>query len=108
MVSGLIFKSLVNFDFIFVNDVKKWSSFILHIAILFSQHHLAIKKNEILLFVATFMDIEGITWSEMSYRQRQILYVESKKQVNKYNKTQTDSKIQRTNWWLSEGRGVGR
>ena len=68
----------------------------------------AIKKNEILLFVATFMDIEGITWSEMSYRQRQILYVESKKQVNKYNKTQTDSKIQRTNWWLSEGRGVGR
>ena len=54
------------------------------------------------------MDIEGITWSEMSYRQRQILYVEAKKQVNKYNKTQTDSEIQRTNWWLSEGRGVGR
>ena len=32
------------------------------------------------------------------------LYVEYKKtkQMNKHNKTETESKIQRTNWWLPE------
>ena len=57
MVLDFIFKSLIHFDFIFVNDVKKWSSFILHIAIVFSQHHLAIKKKEILQFVTIWMDL---------------------------------------------------
>ena len=82
MVSGLIFKSLIHFDFIFVNDVKKWSSFILHIATLFSQHHLAIKKNEILESVTVWMDLEGIMLSEISQRKMNTvcfhLYVESK------------------------------
>ena len=33
------------------------------------------------------------------------LYMESrgkKKQMNKHNKTETETKIQRTNWWLPE------
>ena len=28
--------------------------------------------------------------------------------MNKYNKTETDSQIQRTNWWLPVGRGKMR
>ena len=41
MVSGLTFKSLIHFEFIFVYGVRKWSSLILlRIAVQFSQHHL--------------------------------------------------------------------
>ena len=41
IVSGLTFKSLVHFEFIFVYGIKKCSDVILlHIAVQFSQHHL--------------------------------------------------------------------
>ena len=41
MVSDLTFKSLINFEFIFIYGVRKWSSFIfLHVSVQFSQHHL--------------------------------------------------------------------
>ena len=41
IVSGLTFKSLIHFEFIFVYGVRKCSNFILsHAAVLFSQHHL--------------------------------------------------------------------
>ena len=41
IVSGLTFKSLIHFEFIFVSDVKKCSNFLLlHVALQFSQHHL--------------------------------------------------------------------
>ena len=41
MVSGLTFRSLIHFEFIFVYGVRKCSNFILlHVAIQFSQHHL--------------------------------------------------------------------
>ena len=40
IVSGLIFRSLIHFQFIFVYGVMKCSNFILHIAVQFSQHHL--------------------------------------------------------------------
>ena len=40
-VSGLIFRSLIHFEFIFVHDVRKCSNFILlHLSVWFSQHHL--------------------------------------------------------------------
>ena len=40
-VSGLAFKSLIHFEFIFVYGVRNYSNFILlHIAVQFSQHHL--------------------------------------------------------------------
>ena len=32
------------------------------------------------------------------------LYVESRNKANNQNKTETDSRIQRTNWWLPKGR----
>ena len=41
IVSGLMFRSLVHFEFIFVYGVRKCSNFILlRIAVQFSQHHL--------------------------------------------------------------------
>ena len=41
IVSGLTFRSLIHFEFIFVYDVRKCSNFILlHVAVQFSQHHL--------------------------------------------------------------------
>ena len=36
------------------------------------EYYSAIKKNEILSFAATWMDLEGIMLSEMSDRERQI------------------------------------
>ena len=41
IVSGLTFRSLINFEFIFVYSMRKCSNFIhLHVAVQFSQHHL--------------------------------------------------------------------
>ena len=41
IVSGLTFRSLIHFEFIFMYDVRKCSHFILlHVAVQFSQHHL--------------------------------------------------------------------
>ena len=40
IVSGLTFKPLIHFEFIFVYGVRKCSNFILlHVAVQFSQHH---------------------------------------------------------------------
>ena len=53
------------------------------------------------------MDLECITLSEMSGRERQrydFNYVWNLKQ-NKKHKTETDSQIQRTNWWSRKGSG---
>ena len=41
MVSGLTFRSLIHFEFIFVPGVRKWSRFILDVAVQFSQHLLS-------------------------------------------------------------------
>ena len=41
MVSSLIFKSLIHFEFIFVYGVREYSNFILlHVTVQFSQYHL--------------------------------------------------------------------
>ena len=41
IVSGLTFRSLIHYEFIFVYDIRKCSSFILlQVVDLFSQHHL--------------------------------------------------------------------
>ena len=41
IVSGLISRSLIHFEFIFVCGVREYSNFILlHVAVQFSQHHL--------------------------------------------------------------------
>jgi len=51
IVSGLMFKSLMHIEFIFVYDVRKCSIFILlHVAIQFPQHYL-LKRLSFLHFI---------------------------------------------------------
>ena len=46
IVSGLTFRSLIHFEFIFVYGVRKCANFILsHVALQFSQHHLLKKLS---------------------------------------------------------------
>ena len=55
IVSGVTFRSLIHFQFIFVCGVKESSNFIfLHIAVQFSQHHL-LKRLSLLYSLASFV-----------------------------------------------------
>ena len=56
IVSGLTFRSLVHFEFIFVYGVRKCSSFILlHVVDQFSQHHLLKRLSSPLCIFASFV-----------------------------------------------------
>ena len=68
------------------------------------EYYSIIRKNEILPFAATWMDLKSIMPSEISQRKTNSvwynLYVESKKKYNKLmniQKKEADSQIQRTN-----------
>ena len=69
------------------------------------EYYSIIRKNEILPFAATWMDLKGVMPSEISQRKTNTvwyhLYVESKKkkiqQIDEYKKKEADSQIQRTN-----------
>ena len=51
IVSGLTFRSLIHFEFIFLCGVRKYSSFILlYVIVQFSQHHL-LKRLPFLQFI---------------------------------------------------------
>ena len=53
IVSGLTFRSQINFEFIFVYGVREHSSFILlHVAVQFSQHHL-LKRLSFLHYISS-------------------------------------------------------
>ena len=65
------------------------------------EYYSAIKKNEIMPFAATWMDLEGTMLSEISQRKTNTVYyhlfVESKNKPLNIYKTETVSQIQRTN-----------
>ena len=67
------------------------------------------KKNEILPFATTWMDLEGSTLSEISQRKINTvhfhLHVESKIQMNRYDKTEADLQIEKRISGLPEERG---
>ena len=72
IVSGLIFRSLIHFEFIFVCGVKKYSNFILlHGAVQFSQHHL-LKKLSLLQCI--FLPPVLFHWSRFLFSQSTDLY----------------------------------
>ena len=77
------------------------------------EYYSAIKKNEIMPFATTWMDLKIIILSEVT-RTRQISYDITymwnlKNDTNKViYKTETDSQTQRTNLWLPKGKGRGR
>ena len=54
IVSGLTFRSLIHFEFLFVHGVRKGSNIILlHVAAQFSQHHL-LKRLPMFFFLKHF------------------------------------------------------
>ena len=56
VVSGITFRSLTHFEFIFVYGVRKYSNFILsHVAVQFPQHHL-LKVSEVTRSCLTLCD----------------------------------------------------
>ena len=69
-----------------------------------------LKKNEILPFVATQMELEGNMLNEISQREKNKYHMISfiyKNQTKQTNKTETDSQIQKTNCSLPR-EGVSR
>ena len=56
IVSGLMFRSLINYDLICVYDVRKCSSFILlQLVDQFSQHHLLKRQSFLHCIIASFI-----------------------------------------------------
>ena len=76
------------------------------------EYYSAMKKNEILPFAATQMELEGIMLSEISQTEKDKYIVISymwnlKNKTNEYNKTEAESQIERTSQWLPKGGGGG-
>ena len=76
------------------------------------EYNSAIKKNEIMSFAATWMDLESVILSDISQGRRNIawhpLYEESTKKQYKNGliyKIQRDSQAYKMNLWLPGGRG---
>ena len=74
------------------------------------EYYSAIKKNEVMLFKATWTDLEIIILSEASQKQisYNITYMQNlNNDTNELYKSETDSEIQKTNLWLPKGKGCG-
>ena len=71
------------------------------------EYYSAMKKNELMLFAATWMDLEIVILSK-SERERQLSYITYMWNL-KYDtnqpiyKTETDSQAKKTNLWLPKG-----
>ena len=80
------------------------------------EYYSAIKENENLPFVTTWMNHEGIMLSEISHTEKDkyhmISFIYGTLKLKKFlnNKKITNLYMQRTNWWLPKerGRGVGK
>ena len=75
------------------------------------KYYWATKKNEIMLFAATWMDLAIIVLSEMSQTKTNITWYHSCVKSNFKNdtselihKTETDIQILKTNLWLPKGK----
>ena len=76
------------------------------------EYYSAIKKNEIMPFAATWMDLEIIILSEVSQTEKDKYHMISlicgilKYDTNELiYKTETDSQTSKTNLWLPKGKG---
>ena len=75
------------------------------------EYYSAIKKNEIMPFAATWIDLEIIILSEISQTKANTYYITYMWNLNfknDTNETETDSQTSKTNLWLTKGkRGRG-
>ena len=60
------------------------------------EYYLAIKKNEILPFVATWMDLEGVMLSEISQRKANTVWIHLYVESIKYSKLMNITKKKQT------------
>ena len=93
-----------------------WRIYYIHTYICTMEYYSATRKNEIMPFVATWMNLEIIILSEISQTEKDKYHMISLIQhmVSKYDtnvltyKTETDSQTQKTNLWLSKGKTEAR
>ena len=70
IVSGLTFRSLIHFEFIFVCGVRECSSFILlHVTVQFFQHHV-LKRLSFLLCINIFLLPWWLRWEKICLQYR--------------------------------------
>ena len=69
------------------------------------EYYSAIKKKEILPFVTTWMDLEGIMLSEMGRKEKDKYHMISL--ICRVGGGKPNSQIQRADWWLPEVQGEG-
>ena len=78
------------------------------------EYYSAIKKNEIMPFAATWLDLEFIILSEVSQTEEDkymisLIYWTKKNDTNELiYKTETDLQTWKTNLWLPKGKDEGR
>ena len=76
------------------------------------EYYSAIKKNEIMLFAATWMNLEMITLTEVSQTKTNTYDITYMQNLNYYTnelifETETDSQTKRTDSWLPGVEGKG-
>ena len=70
VVSGLTFRSLIHFEFIFVCGVRECSNFILlHVTVQFFQHHV-LKRLSFLLCINIFLLPWWLRWEKICLQYR--------------------------------------
>ena len=76
------------------------------------EYYSAIKKNEVMSFTATWMDLEIIKLSEVrwtekdKYHMTSLIYEIQKNNTNELiYKSEINSQTQKTNLWLPRGKG---
>ena len=73
------------------------------------EYYSAIKKNEIMPFAATWVDLEIIILSKVSQKEKDEDMKNEKKDTNELiYKTERDSQTLKTNLWLPKGKGGGQ
>ena len=73
------------------------------------EYYSAIKKNEIMPFAATWVDLEIIILSKVSQKEKDEDIKNEKKDTNELiYKTERDSQTLKTNLWLPKGKGGGQ
>ena len=71
------------------------------------EYYSAIKKNEILPFATTWMNLEDIMLSEISQKKANTawyhLYVESKKKKSQTHRNRVEWSLPGAGWWEKQG-----